>query len=123
MILRFTSIDCPACASPTLEWSDEVSGSACETCGYAGSRDDADREPAGLSVLRRWRAELANPIQGSYLDPAVKRESAALLRQFRIENCAVLADMYGVPRMGAEEDVVFPSFPLTPAPTAGMVPA
>jgi hypothetical protein len=101
-ILRNLSIPCPACASPTLEWSDEVSGSSCETCGYAGNYDDADREPAGLTLLRRWRAELAFPIVGSSLEK--RGEVGDILRRLRVENCAALADMCGVPRMGAEQD-------------------
>jgi hypothetical protein len=102
MILRNISIPCPACESPTLEWDNDASGSSCETCGYAGNHDDADREPAGLSLLRRWRAELAYPIQGSAI--AKKGEVGDFLRRLRVENCAALADMVGVPRMGDEWD-------------------
>jgi hypothetical protein len=97
MILRTNAIECPACTAWTLEWSDSDPAGSCETCGYDGCRDNADREPASLRVLRQWRYELANPYT---TDPTGER--GAILRRLRLANCAALADLCGVERMGKE---------------------
>lgn len=90
------SVTCPACGSQTLEWSDEAG--ACETCDYGGCADNADREPASLHLLRVWRGEY------SHLGFVGEPESAKILRELKVGNAAMLADLLGVPRVGPEQD-------------------